>query len=308
MALTGKAHECCDKKTTPKATECLTSFKNAVVPDTLFSLAYLYEKQELQLLNVELAGSIGKEREARDMWLRNLQPSSSLSPASSSRRKWKETLLWKEAGRCACVSVCLGAAWPCCSPPGLLGTLSVPWPGLVSALMSVSFPLPWARVCPALGSSCFPCPGLESPPAWAPHVSPGLGSNLPCPELLMSPLAWAHVCPALGSSIPPWPGLLESPLPWAQLQKYSRPAQGNSQKFPHVCLKRWIRQQKWQNHQTCPGSGELPFPFFFFFFFCKTTPQTSSSFPILPCWTAVPEQQSLKLEESKGQKSGHGLC
>lgn len=53
----------------------------------LFSLAYLYEKQELQLLNVELAGSIGKEREARDMWLRNLQPSSSLSPASSSRRK-----------------------------------------------------------------------------------------------------------------------------------------------------------------------------------------------------------------------------
>lgn len=31
----------------------------------LFSLAYLYGKQELQLLNVELAGSIGKEREAR---------------------------------------------------------------------------------------------------------------------------------------------------------------------------------------------------------------------------------------------------
>lgn len=31
----------------------------------LFSFAYLYGKQELQLLNVELAGSIGKEREAR---------------------------------------------------------------------------------------------------------------------------------------------------------------------------------------------------------------------------------------------------
>jgi len=31
----------------------------------LFNLAYLYGKREPQLLNVELAGGIGKEREAR---------------------------------------------------------------------------------------------------------------------------------------------------------------------------------------------------------------------------------------------------
>lgn len=36
-----------------------------VLKAQLFSLAYLYGKREPWLLNVELAGSIGKEREAR---------------------------------------------------------------------------------------------------------------------------------------------------------------------------------------------------------------------------------------------------
>lgn len=36
MALTGKAHKCCDKKTTPKATERLTRFKSTVVQPCLF--------------------------------------------------------------------------------------------------------------------------------------------------------------------------------------------------------------------------------------------------------------------------------
>lgn len=50
------------------------------------------------------------------MWLRNLQPSSSLSATSSSRRKRNKPLLWTEDGRCA--RECVPGARPACQPAG----------------------------------------------------------------------------------------------------------------------------------------------------------------------------------------------
>lgn len=61
MALTGKAHKYCGKKPNLQSNRNVSQGLKA----QFFSLAYLYGKQEPQLLNVELAGSIGKEREAR---------------------------------------------------------------------------------------------------------------------------------------------------------------------------------------------------------------------------------------------------
>lgn len=60
MALTGKTQKCCEK-TPPRSNRNVPQGLKA----QLFSLAYLYGKRELWLLNVELAGSLGKEREAR---------------------------------------------------------------------------------------------------------------------------------------------------------------------------------------------------------------------------------------------------
>lgn len=53
-----------------------------------------------------------------------------------------------------------------------------------------------------------------------------------------------------------------------------------SQKSPHACLKRWIRQRKQQNHQHAQAPNDCLFTFFFFFSI-KQPPHThtSSSFP-----------------------------
>lgn len=68
------------------------------------------------------------------------------------------------------------------------------------------------------------------------------------------------------------------------LHSYAEAPGAASQQPPRACLKRWIRQRKWRNHQRAQAPNDCLFTFFFFFNFCKAAPPSpppSSSF--LPC-------------------------